>query len=628
MARTRLEYSLKGLPLRKLPASALRACVQEGISSAQLRKDIIAGILVGVVSIPLAMALSIAVGLPPQHGLYTAIIAGMIAPILGGSRLNIVGPTAAFVVILGPIIHQFGLPGLLISCSMAGLILIGMAGLRMGSLIEYIPFPVTTGFTSGIALVIGCLQLKDALGIKGISVASHFPEKMHEIWQARNTFSWGEMAVTFFTLIVLLLPRYPKTVLARIPAFIVRIPAPLLALPTAALFVYILERLVPGLDIVTLGERFSYQVNGLQVQGIPRTLPGFAWPWVHDPSSSTAFEFTWGTIRSLLPSAVTIAFLGAIESLLSAVVADGMARTRHEPDSELFALGVANFITPFFGGIPATGALARTASNYRFGGRTPISAMVHSLTVLMAVVVLAPLLSYLPMAGMAALLLLVAWNMSEIEHFIYTVRVAPKSDSAVLIICFLLTVFFDMVIAVSVGVLLGALFFIRRMAFMTEGGFIDKAQTTSLEIEIPKEVVLYSINGPLFFGAAERAIGSLRTLGKEIKVVVFLLEDVMVADMTGLVAMEGVISELKYHGIKAILVGTQPKVKELFVKGGLKPMLGVIDYADDIQKALQMVGASWEKYQRRQDIGPIRIRPLHRQRASEAAAESSDNDLS
>ncbi len=622
MARTRLEYSHKGLPLKQLPAAALRACLKEGISASQLRKDIVAGALVGVIALPLAMALSIAIGLPPQYGLYTAIIAGSITPLLGGSRLNVVGPTAAFVVILGPIVQVYGLPGLLVSGMMAGLILIGMALLRMGSLIEYIPFPVTTGFTSGIAIVIAGLQLKDTLGIRGDITATHFLDKMHEIWQMRGTFSWAEIAVSLLTIGILLLTHLPSKFQSWIPRSFLTIPGPVLALPAAALFAIFLEQVFPGVKIETLGERFSSVVNGIEIHGIPRSLPTFHLPWESVGTGASEFELSFETIRILFPSAVTIALLGAIESLLSAVVADGMSRNRHEPDSELLALGFSNFVAPFFGGIPATGAIARTASNFRFGGRTPISAIVHAITVLLSVLLLAPLLSYLPMSSMAALLLIVAWNMAEVEHFIHTLKVAPKSDMAVLIICFLLTVIFDMVIAVGVGVLLGALFFIRRMASLTEGAFLNSEQTKFHKMIVPKDVILYSINGPLFFGAAERAIGAIRSIGKEIKVVVFLLTDVVAADMTGLVAMEGVIEELKYHGIKALLVGARPHVKSLFIKGGLLPQEGVIAYATNIEQALEMVGGRYEKYKRRDRTDPVQIRPLHRQRTGAAKSKN------
>lgn len=621
MARTRLEYTLNGLPLRKLPAAALRACLDEGLSFKQLQKDLLSGLLVGILALPLAMALSIAIGLPPQHGLYTAIIAGGLTPLLGGSRLNIIGPTAAFVVILSPIVQVHGLPGLLTSGMMAGLILIGMGLLRMGRLIEYIPFPVTTGFTSGIAVVIAGLQLKDIFGLKGDVVSVHFLEKMHELWGLRGTFSTAEIAVSALTLFILLMSRFPQRVQKWIPRIFLAVPGPVLALPLAALFATSLEHFFPSTNIITLGERFFSTINGVEIPGIPRSLPSWNLPWNLAGGNLNNFTLSFETIRMLLPSAVTIAFLGAIESLLSAVVADGMARTRHEPDSELLALGLANFITPFFGGIPATGAIARTASNFRFGGRTPIAGVVHALTVLLAVLLLAPLLSFLPMSSMAALLLMVAWNMAEIEHFKHTLKVAPRSDSAVLLICFILTIAFDMVLAVGVGVLLGALFFIRRMAELTGGSFVDHRKIAARKLVLPEGTILYEINGPLFFGAAERAIGTLRSIGKEVKIIIFILDDVMAVDMTGLVAMEAVVDELKYHGIKGIIVGARDPVKALFIKGGLKPQEGVLAYANTLDEAIEMVGGKYAKYRRHVREEGVHIKPLHRQRTGAVKEE-------
>lgn len=611
MARSFKKFSDLKSSFYNLPAAALRACWREGkINPAQLRHDLVAGILVGIIALPLAMALSIAVGLPPQHGLYTVIFAGGISALLGGSRLNIVGPTAAFVVILGPIVQTYGLPGLLLSGMLAGLILMAMALLRLGSLIEYIPYPVTTGFTSGIAVVIAGLQIKDLLGLQGDIQAPHFLEKMAELWQLRGSASFAEITVSLATLVILFLTRMPAGIRRFLPKWILVVPGPVLALPLAALLAIIIEKAFPGVNIVTLGERFTSVVNGVEMHGIPRTLPAFALPW----NQNAGVVLDLNLVRTLLPSALTIALLAAIESLLSAVVVDGMARTRHDPDSELFALGVGNFIAPFFAGIPATGAIARSASNYRFGGRTPISAFTHAVTVLLAVLALAPLVSYIPMSSMAALLVMVAWNMSEFEHFVHTLKAAPRSDAAVLVICFALTIALDMVIAVAVGVLLGALFFIRRMAQLTEGGLVDVRAVKEYKLSIPPTVVLYSIHGPLFFGATERAIGALRTIGEDVKVVIFVLNEVVTADMTGLVAMEGVVAELRYHGIKTILVGTRSEVKNLFRKGGLVADPESLAYYDTLKEALEAVGGKVERMPRQLRSEPIRIQPLHRQR--------------
>ncbi|MCM2250620.1 MAG: SulP family inorganic anion transporter, partial [Geothrix sp.] len=460
MARTRFQDAGDGLPLKALPAAALRAVLSEGYSGRQLRRDLTAGFLVGIVALPLA----IAVGVPPQQGLYTAIVAGFFTALLGGSRIQVAGPTAAFIVVLAPLYARFGLAGLLISGLMAGLILIGMGALRLGRLIEYIPFPVTTGFTSGIAIVIAALQIKDLFGLKLAGNPDHFFERLTSMIQARGTASPWEFLVGLGTLAILLLPRLPKRWLVRLPRMLRKIPAPLIALPTAALAAWALPHLIAGFSVDTIGTRFHTLIGGRMVDGIPQVPPMPMWPWNAPGPGGDPLGLNLGTLRMLLPSAFAVAMLGAIESLLSAVVADGMARTRHDPDAELMALGVGNVLAPFFGGIPATGAIARTATNFRFGGRTPVAAMAHALTILLAILALAPLIRFLPMASLAALLLLVAWNMSEAEHFIHTLKVAPKSDVAVLLTCFFLTVVFDMVIAVTVGIMLASLLFMRRMA--------------------------------------------------------------------------------------------------------------------------------------------------------------------
>src|SRR5919106_1208852 len=404
-------------PLSSLPAAALRAVLREGYSRTDLKHDVLAGVVVGVVALPLSMALSIAVGAAPQNGLYTAIIAGLAIAAFGGSRLQVSGPTAAFIVILAPIYAKSGLAGLLLSGLLAGLMLIVMGVLRLGRLIQYVPHPVTTGFTAGIAVVIATLQLKDLFGLRMPSTPDHYLDRLVLMVQSRSTASWAELAVGLGTLVFLVL--WP-----RISA---RVPAPLMALP------------------------------------------------------------------------------------LSAVVADGMKRTRHDPDAEMLGLGIGNVLAPFFGGIPATGAIARTATNVRSGARSPIASMVHALTILAAVLVLAPLIAFLPMASLAALLLLVAWNMSDRKHFAHILRMAPRSDVAVLLTCFGLTVLFDMVISVTVGVVLAGLLFMRRMADVTQVE-LREGSHPHLPRPLPKGVVLYDVNGPLFFGAAQRAINALRSI--------------------------------------------------------------------------------------------------------------------
>jgi SulP family sulfate permease len=617
MARTNVPPHLGPAPLSSLPAAALRACLREGYNFKQFRADLGAGVVVGVLALPLAMALAIAVGMPPQAGIYTSIVAGALTPMLGGSRLNVVGPTAAFVVVLAPVVEHFGPSGLLMAGLMAGVILLTLALLRLGRLIEYIPYPVATGFTAGIAVVIATLQLKDALGLVTGPMPEPFLGKLVALWQARATLNPAELGVTILTLGILLLPRLPNRWLARLPKRLRKVPAPLWALPAALLAGWLIPHCCPGAHVITLGERFHYPgPDGSLLPGIPRQLPGLHLPW--PPLGS--WQDLSALLLALAPSAFAIAALGAIESLLSAVVADGMAHTRHDPDAELFGLGIANMVTPFFGGIPATGAIARTASNVRFGGRSPFAALVHAATVLLAVLALAPLLGRLPLSSLAALLLMVAWNMSELEHCGHILKVAPLSDKLVLLLCFGLTVAVDMVTAVGVGVVLGALFFMARMAAVTRGDLLAAEHPRSLKLRLPAGLVLFAIDGPLFFGAAERAMAALRSVGGEVKAVVFLLEDVAAADMSGLVALEGAVDELHRHGIKVALVGARPPVKELLLRAGLgsRGDPGRLLLCDSLRESLRKLAPAIKE--RRKDHSPIRINVLHRHKNAGARA--------
>jgi SulP family sulfate permease len=608
MARTRFTDPAVSTPLSSLPAAALRAVWKEGYGRSQLQRDVVAGVLVGVIALPLAMALAIAVGAPPQQGLYTAIVAGFLNALLGGSRTQVVGPTAAFIVVLAPLQHQYGLGGLLVAGMLAGVMLVGLGLLRLGRLIEYIPFPVTTGFTAGIAFVIAVLQLKDLFGLEFSQPAQHATERLAAMWGARGTWKPAELGIGLVTLGVLFVPRLPPK-WVKLPAWVHVVPAPVVALPLAAVAAFLVGHWFPSIHLDTIGSRFQTVVDGVAVVGIPRLPPAPIWPWSAGGPDGATLELTLGLVRQLFPSAFAIAMLGAIESLLSAVVADGMARTRHDPDAELLALGVANVVTPFFGGIAATGALARTASNFRFGGRTPVAAMVHAVTVLLAIVLLAPALSYLPMASLAALLLIVAWNMSDLEHVVHTLKVAPKSDVLVLLTCFTLTVVFDMVVAVTTGVVLASMLFMRRMATTTRGRFVS----TELPRALPEGVTLYDVTGPLFFGAAERAMGAIRAIGADVRVVLFRLEQVLTVDVTGLVAIESVLDELAHHGIKVILVGIPPPAKEMFLKAGLVPEEGKLAYAQTMDEALALVGARLPRY-RRLRHEPVRLHVLTKHR--------------
>lgn len=521
------------------------------------------------------MALAIASGVPPQHGLYTAIVAGFAIAVLGGSKVQVSGPTAAFVVLLAPIAARWGVGGLALASLLAGLMLVVMGLARFGRLIEFVPHPVTSGFTAGIALVIAILQLKDLLGLDTGALPEHFLERVAVLARSLPSARLDDLAIGALTLAMLLLwPRLTR-----------KVPAPLVALAVAGATAALLARLVPGFEVATISTRFSYFLGGVERAGIPQLPPLPALPWSLPGPDGQPLTLSFDLVRQLLPSAFAIAMLGAIESLLSAVVADGMTGKKHDPDGELLAQGLGNMVAPFFGGIAATGAIARTATNVRSGARTPLASVWHALFVLLAVVAAAPLLGYLPMAALAALLLTVAWRMSEIEHVIHTVKVAPKSDVAVLLLCFALTVLFDMVVAVSVGIVLASLLFMRRMADAATVTMVDPNEHA--ERKLPAGMVVYEIAGPLFFGAANKAMTVLRTVEKGVRVVLLDLRAVPVLDATGLVALDSTVGKLRQAGIFVVLAGVQPQPLRVLARAGWRNRDGELAIGRSFELALE-----------------------------------------
>ncbi|RPH55712.1 C4-dicarboxylic acid transporter DauA [bacterium] len=547
-------------PLPLLPGTALRAALRHGGYTAKdLRSDILAGIVVGIVALPLSMALAVASGVAPQYGLYTAIIGGGVIAILGGSMVQVSGPTAAFVVLLAPISAQYGVGGLVLATFMAGVLLMGLGVARLGSLIQFVPYPVTTGFTAGIAVVIATLQLKDFLGLSVARMPEHYLERVGALAQALPSFRWQDLVVGAFTLAILLF--WPK--ITR------KVPAPLIGLTLGGALAALLTLWLPGFEVATIQSRFQYTIGGITHGGIPQLPPLPVLPWNLPGPDGQPLGLSFQLIRALAPSAFAIAMLGAIESLLSAVVADGMTGGSHDPDAELLAQGTGNLVAPFFGGIAATGALARTATNIRSGARSPIAAVVHSLFVLLAVLLLAPVLGYLPMASLAALLLIVAWNMSEAKHFVHALRVAPRSDILVLLTCFGLTVVFDMVVSVTVGILLAALLFMKRMAEVSGARLVDQHPIATEGL--PKDVLIYEVSGPLFFGAAQRAMNALhRTAMSGVSVMVFDLTSVPAMDATGLVSLESAIDRLHALGVFVVLGGVQSQPLRVLARSGLR----------------------------------------------------------
>ena len=565
--RLAVAYQSKGLL-----AFGLRARLREGYTVKDFRADLIAAVVVGVVALPLSMALAIASGVPPEYGLYTAIVAGIACALLGGTRYQVTGPTAAFVVILAPIVQASGVGGLLVAGLMAGVILVVMGLARLGKLMELMPHPVTSGFTMGIATVIGLLQLKDLLGV-------HLPtmptlEYLGALWDARGGISGWDLGTGAVTIALLFaLPKMSR-----------RIPAPLVALTAIAFGVWLLGHVAPAdwhVHIDTIGTRFSYPLGGGEFgHGIPPLPPRPVLPW-----REHGLALDYHTIRELVPAAFAIAMLGAIESLMAAVVADGMSGSRHDPNAELLALGIGNILCPFFNGIAATGALARTATNIRAGARSPLAAAMHAVFVLACTIALAPLVSYLPMAGLAGLLVVVAINMSEARHFVRLLKVAPRHDVLVMLTCFGLTVAFDMVIAVTVGIVLAALLFMRRMSVLTK---TELETDTAITADAPPGVRIYEIAGPLFFGAAKSAMHALHASGDADRVYILDMRRVPVMDVTGLVALESALDRLHRSKIKVIFAGLTDEVSSFLERAGIKREAGKIAYAPDVETAISM----------------------------------------
>ncbi|MXR69183.1 C4-dicarboxylic acid transporter DauA [Shewanella sp. JBTF-M18] len=546
--------------------SAVKKSISAKPSFQEIQTNILAGLTVGVIALPLSMALAIASGVPPQHGLYTAMIAGIVIALCGGSKVNISGPTAAFVVILLPIVQQFGLGGLLLSGLMAGVILLLMGLGKLGKLIEIVPYPVTVGFTAGIGVVIATFQIKDFFGLEVAAGGEHYLEKLSHIAQALTSINWQETLIGALTLAVLLAwPRLKS-----------KVPAHLAALLVGALIAWIMTQMVNGFSVATIGSRFHYELDGLLGSGIPPIMPSFEWPWNLPGADGQPIGMSFELVRELLPSAITIAILGALESLLCAVVADGMSGKKHNPNDELIGQGLGNMLVPLFGGIPATAAIARTAANVKAGGSMPLASVVHGLFILAGILLLAPLLSYIPMASMAALLLVVAWNMSEAKHFARTLKVAPRDDVLILVLCFALTVLFDMTIAVAVGMGLAAMLFIRRSISLTDARAVE---TNHQAYEVPESVVVYDINGPLFFGSAHKALKTIALVRPDVRVVILDMSEVTLLDMSAIVAMESIAQDLSSKKVALIINNLQPRMLLKLRRAGIRKRRGQVEYA-------------------------------------------------
>ena len=551
-------------------------CFREGYTRERLFRDLLAGVVVGIVALPLALAFAIASGVPPERGLYTAVIAGFLISALGGSRVQIGGPTGAFVVIVYGIVAKYGYDGLVIITIMAGVILVILGLARMGALIKFIPYPVITGFTSGIAVIIFSSQLKDFLGLKMGAIPADFMEKWTAYGEHLRSIDIPTTLIAVGTLVILVVwPRVSRMV-----------PAPFVAMIVATVVVQVFH-----LHVATIGSRFG---------AVASSLPAPHWPAIQ-----------WTHMKEFVSPALTVALLAAIESLLSAVVADGMIGTRHKSNMELVAQGVANIASPLFGGIPATGAIARTATNIRAGGRTPLAGMTHAITLLLILVFLGRWAAMVPLCALAAILVVVAYHMSEWRSFAGLLR-APRSDLVVLMLTFGLTIFVDLTVAVQVGIVVAALLFMKRMSDMThvEGltsGFADDNDDPG-EItesrrgrrivgghEVPAGVEVYEVNGPFFFGAADKIKSVLTEIAKPPKVFILRMRNVPAIDATGIHALEQMAKKCRHEGTTLILteIRQQPlralvRARKLEAVGGRENLAKSIEVA--LARAAEVLG--------------------------------------
>lgn len=543
---------------------ALLSVMKAGYSISDFTRDICAGLTVGVVALPLAMAFAIASGAPPERGLFTAVVAGALISLLGGSRFQIGGPTGAFVVIVAGVIARHGYEGLVVATIMAGFFLMLMGVFKLGKVLQFIPYPVTTGFTAGIGLYIFSSQIKDLLGLQIGAQPPEFLGKLEECWAGIGTMQHGAAIVGAVTIVAMMLIR----------RFCPRIPAHIVGIVSSMIVVWLF-----GLDVETIGSRFG---------GIPATLPSFAMP--HD---------FFGLAAKMLPDAMAIALLAGIESLLSAVVADGMTGERHEPSTELVAQGFANIASGLFGGIPATGAIARTATNIRAGAASPVAGIIHAVTLALFMICLAPLASLIPLASLAGVLCIVAWDMSEVHKFARLLR-APRSDVFVLAATFLLTVLVDLTVAVQVGVVLAALLFMRRMSEVgslrlgstgTDG--TDEALSNESRLACsnssfcPSSVMIYEIEGPFFFGVAERFLSVLHSLREPPKVIVIRMDKVPTIDATAIHALETFVAHAGRMQIQLVVCGLQSRVQFVLEKLGTLNKFGEGNVLAELNSAMQ-----------------------------------------
>lgn len=539
--------------------------VLKNYNKADFSTDLMAGIIVGIVALPLAIAFGIASGVSPEKGIITAIVAGFIISFLGGSKVQIGGPTGAFIVIIYGIIQEYGIEGLMVATLLAGVLLVLLGAFKLGTVIKFIPYPIIVGFTSGIAVTIFTTQIADIFGLdfQGEKVPGDFIGKWLIYFRHFDSVNWWNATVSIISVFII----------AITPKFSKKIPGSLIAIVVVTAAVYCIKTYAGINSIDTIGDRFSIQAQ-LPEANVP--------------------SLDWEAIKNLFPVAVTIAVLGAIESLLSATVADGVIGDRHDSNTELIAQGIANIVSPIFGGIPATGAIARTMTNINNGGRTPVSGIVHAVVLLLILLFLMPLAQYIPMACLAGVLVIVSYNMSGWRTFMALLR-NPKSDVVVLLITFFLTVIFDLTIAIEVGLLIACVLFMKRVMETTEISVIrdeiDPNQESDLEVHeehitLPKGIEVYEINGPYFFGIATKFEEIMSQLGDRPKIRIIRMRKVPFIDSTGIHNLANLCEMSQKENIHIILSGVNPKVHQVLEKSGFYELLGEDNICSNINEAV------------------------------------------
>jgi len=559
----------------------------KGYGKRDFLRDLVAGITVGIVALPLAMAFAIASGVKPEAGIFTAVIAGFLISALGGSRVAIGGPTGAFVVIVYGIVQQYGLANLLICTVMAGVILLVMGLARMGTMIKFIPYPVTVGFTSGIAVLILSTQIKDFLGLQlDRDMPAGFVEKIIVLATQWDLANLPTIALSVISVVLILI--WPQSLARWVPGSIVAL---LLGTITAWLLQSGLVHLPFQLEFTTIGSKFG---------GIPQSLPGFQFP-----------ELNGQNLQNLVRPATTIALLAAIESLLCCVVADGMIEDRHDSNQELMAQGLANIVTPFFGGIPATGAIARTATNVKNGGRSPVAGVIHAATLLTVLLVAAPLAKHIPLATLSAVLVVVAYNMGEWHQFARLGK-WPKSDAAVFMTAFGLTVLVDLTVAVEIGMVLAAVLFIKRISETTQITAVDHTTETEgsqhslIGKDVPDGVLVFRVFGAFFFGAADKLETALQRARQEPEILILRMRKVLAMDATGLNALEDLHDKLRRRGKHLILSGPHTQPLLVMEKAGFLDRLGRNNVCAHIESSLERARAILSEKNRIGKDGAVR----------------------